>query len=218
MKNRIAILFLTIATLLSAQDFANYAKYAASNKAVLDFKTLVNTVFMGDSITEFWNVNDPTFFTKNNYINRGISGQTTSQMLLRFQQDVIDLKPKRVVIMAGTNDIAQNTGPISQENIFKNIKSMVEIARYNHIQVILCSVLPAYKFDWKKEIEPAQKIIDLNAQLKAFALQNKITYVDYHTAMKDDRNGLPPIYTKDEVHPNQQGYTKMEEIITKSLK
>lgn len=214
-------LFFAIFSILSLQmfaqnSFANYEKYEAENRALKN-KT-IDFLFMGDSITEFWKVKNPDFFTKNNYINRGISGQTTSQMLLRFQQDVINLKPKNLIILAGTNDIAENTGPISNENILDNIKSMVEIAKYNHIKVILCSVLPAYDFNWKKGLNPAPKILVLNSMLKKYAQEHNLNYVDYHSEMKDDRNGLDPIYTEDGVHPNANGYQKMEEILRPFLK
>lgn len=219
MKYPILVLYLIFSLKMSAQNsFANYEKYAAENLKVKQKDSIIEFLFMGDSITEFWKQKDPDFFNENNYVNRGISGQTTSQMLLRFQQDVINLKPKTVIILAGINDIAENTGPISNDQIFANISSMVELAQANGIIVILCSVLPAYEFSWKKGIKPAQKVKELNELLNKYAAEKKLKYVDYHSKMKDSRNGLDKIYTEDEVHPNLKGYQKMEEILQSYLK
>ena len=177
-------------------------------------------VFMGNSITESWPVVRPDFFKSSNYIGRGISGQTTPQMLLRFRTDVISLQPKIVVILAGVNDIAQNTGFISIEMIAENIMTMTELARYHNIEVIICSVLPAIDFPWKRGLEPVNKIIKLNSILKNYAAQNDLTYVDYHSAMKDKDNGLKvPEYTtaNDLVHPNEAGYMVMEKLIQPAI-
>lgn len=195
------------------QDWANFSRYADANKTVLPG----NTVFMGNSITEGWYNTHPDFFSKNNYVCRGISGQTSSQMLVRFRQDVINIKPRTVVILAGTNDIAQNTGYISLENIMGNIKSMVQLARANHIKVVLCSILPAYEFSWRKELKPAEDIVALNKMIRAYALKEKLDYVDYHTALKDERNGLPLKYATDGVHPTPEAYSIMEALILKTL-
>ena len=158
------------------KDWANFGRYAELNKTV---ELPSKVVFMGNSITEGWWNNDSLFFKNNGFIGRGISGQTTAQMLVRFRADVINLKPKAVVILAGTNDIAQNNGYISQENILGNIISMTELAKANHIDVILCSVLPAYDFGWRKGLEPADKIIELNKMIKAYAeMVRDISYND----------------------------------------
>ena len=219
MKTLTFVLTLTLlSTMFFAQDFANFAKYEQENAVLKSQKTTPNVVFMGDSITEGWFSTDPEFFKKNNFVGRGISGQTTSQMLLRFRQDVINLKPKKVVILAGTNDIAENTGPISLDKVFENIVSMAELAKANQIKVILCSVLPAYDFGWKKGMKPADKVIALNKMIKEYAQKNGIPYVDYHSEMKDNRNGLDKIYTNDEIHPTSGGYEKMEGILMKILK
>jgi len=202
----------------SAQDFANFAKYEKQNQEIISTQNFPKYVFMGDSITEFWMQSDPEFFTKNNYADRGISGQVTSQMLLRFRDDVIHLKPKRVYILAGTNDIAENQGLISLDRIFGNIQSMVELAKANHIEVVLCSVLPAYDFQWRKGLNPSEKIIKLNKKIQDYAAKNNIPYADYHSAMKDSRNGLEAKYTEDEVHPNQLGYEKMKSVLQPFLK
>lgn len=202
---------------LSGQDFANYAKYEKQNQEVTAAKVTPNSVFMGDSITEGWVSKDPDFFRKNNFVGRGISGQVTSQMLLRFREDVIKLKPKRVIILAGTNDIAENQGPISLDKVFGNIVSMAELAKANNIKVVLCSVLPAYDFGWRKDMHPAEKVIALNKMIEAYAKKNNLVYIDYHSQMKDSRNGLDKMYTEDEIHPTAKGYEKMEAILLKKL-
>ncbi len=197
-----------------AKDWAQFGRYAEANKTV---KVPSKVVFMGNSITDGWWPNDSTFFINNQYVDRGISGQTTSEMLVRFRADVINLKPKAVVILAGTNDIAQNNGYISLENAFGNIVSMVELAKANNIKPILCSVMPAYEFGWRKGLEPAGKIIKLNAMIKAYADKNKIIYVDYHSALADERGGLPEKYSKDGVHPTLEAYKIMETIVQKAI-
>lgn len=172
---------------------------------------------MGNSITDFWYNNDSSFFLKNNYIDRGISGQTTSQMLVRFRKDVIDLQPKAVIILAGTNDIAQNTGYISLENIFGNIVSMAELARAHHIKVILCSLTPAFDYPWRRGMEPNSKIPQLNAMIKGYAKRNKMMYVDYFSAMTDGQNGMRKNLSKDGVHPTLEGYKIMEGLSEKAI-
>ena len=167
---------------------------------------------MGNSITEGWPNKDPEYFENPNYINRGIGGQTTPQMLLRFRADVIDLEPKVVVILAGTNDIAGNTGPMTLEEIRDNIISMAELAKANGIQVIISSVLPAYDYAWKPGLEPNIKIPKLNAMLKEYAENNDFLYLNYFTAMADDRNGLPIELAEDGVHPTKEGYMIMKKL------
>jgi lysophospholipase L1-like esterase len=164
-------------------------------------------VFMGDSITQGWHLDGS--FPGKPYINRGISGQTSPQMVLRFRQDVIDLKPKVVVILAGTNDIAENTGPMTLEESEGNLMTMAELATANHIRVVLCSVLPAFDFPWTPGKTPALKIDALNTWIKAYAAEKGYVYVDYHTAMKDGRDGLPKKLSEDGVHPNAIGYAIM---------
>ena len=201
------------------QDFANLNKYRDENLklTVSESKDNKRVVFMGNSITEGWLSKRPGYFSENKYINRGISGQTTQQMLLRFRQDVINLKPKAVVILAGINDIAENTGPYSPEATSGNIFSMCELARQHGIKVIICSVLPASEFLWKKGLEPAQKVIELNKLLKIYAEQNKLYYVDYYTAMVNNEAGLKAELGTDGVHPNELGYTIMEPILEKTI-
>jgi lysophospholipase L1-like esterase len=171
-------------------------------------------VFMGDSITEGWKIEGPQgSFPGKPYINRGISGQTTPQMLLRFRQDVIALKPKAVVILAGINDIAGNTGLMTLEQTEDNLASMAELAAANHIRVVLCSVTPAYDFPWHPGLSPAPKVLALNAWIKAYAAEKGHVYVDYHTAMKDERDGLPVAISYDGVHPLPAGYAIMAPLV-----
>ncbi|MGD0547171.1 MAG: SGNH/GDSL hydrolase family protein [Terracidiphilus sp.] len=168
-------------------------------------------VFMGDSITEGWHLDGS--FPGKPYINRGISGQTTPQMLLRFRQDVIALKPKVVVILAGVNDIAGNTGPMTIEQTEDNLASMAELAAANHIRVVICSVLPAFDFPWRPGLTPAPKVLILNEWIKVYAAEKGHVYVDYHTAMKDRRDGLPAALSHDGVHPLPAGYAVMTPLV-----
>jgi lysophospholipase L1-like esterase len=199
------------------KDWANLKKYNSENFEVMtSFPNSKKVVLMGDSITEFWKINDPDFFSQT-IINRGISGQTTPQMVLRFRQDVVNLKPTAVVILAGINDIAENTGPISNEGILDNIISMAELAKANKIKVVLCSVVPANKFNWNPTILPAERVIQLNQLIKNYASKNGITYVDYYSAMVDSEKGLQKKYGEDGVHPNLEGYLVMKSILNKAL-
>lgn len=207
---------LTSMQVYAQNDWANFGKYAAANAAVT---TAPKAVFLGDSITQGWYDADPGFFTENNFAGRGISGQTTSHMLVRMRKDVVDLHPKYVVILAGTNDIALNNGFIELDNIFGNIVSMCEIAKANRIRPVICSVLPAKRYGWRPEVtDSAEKIIRLNGMLKDYAAKNRLTYVDYHSAMKDEENGLPGKWSYDGVHLNAAGYEVIEEMILKVLK
>ncbi len=209
---------MALATGVSAQtekgDWAQFGRYAEANKRVT---TAPSAVFMGNSITDNWWRMDSTFFIDHNFLGRGISGQTTSEMLVRFRQDVINLRPKAVLILAGINDIAHNNGVIALENVFGNIVSMVELARYHKITPILCSVLPAYDFPWRRGMNPAPKVIELNKMIRSYAEKEGLTYVDYHSAMKDERDGLPKNLAGDEVHPTLEGYKIMEGIILKAI-
>lgn len=179
-------------------------------------------VFMGNSITEGWKYLSPLYFSGRPYICRGISGQTTPQMLIRFRPDVIALKPKVVLILAGINDIAGNTGPATLEMIEDNITSMAELAKANGIQVILSSVLPAYDFPWNPGVFPSEKILLLNKWIKQYASENDFYYVDYYSSMVDERKGLKAEFSGDGVHPNEVGYKVMEQLaeieIAKALK
>ena len=199
-------------------DWAFLAKFREAN-ALLPPPSSGETrvVFMGDSITEGWGMKATAtspgrgeFFPGKPYINRGISGQTTPQMLVRFRQDVVLLKPKVVVLLAGTNDIAENTGKETLEEIGNNIASMSEIARANGIRVVLCSVLPASDFSWHKGLEPGPKIKTLNAWMKGYAAKNGFVYVDYYSPMANSEGGLKAELSPDGVHPNKAGYDVME--------
>jgi lysophospholipase L1-like esterase len=171
-------------------------------------------VFMGDSITQGWHFDAAEGgFPGKPYINRGIGGQTTPQMVLRFRQDVIALQPKVVVILAGTNDLAGNTGPMTLEQTEDNLASMADLATANHIKVVLCSVTPAFDFPWKPGLTPAPKVLALNAWMKAYAAEKGYVYVDYHSAMKDERDGLPATLSKDGVHPLPAGYAVMAPLV-----
>lgn len=220
LNSKYLILLLTIimAGKAKAQDWANLNKYKNENILLAPPTSgEKRIVFFGDSITENWSSVYPDFFKGKSYINRGISGQTTPQILLRFRTDVIELKPQIIVILAGTNDIAGNTGPATLEMILGNLISMCELAKANDIKVILCSVLPAYDYPWKRGLEPADKIAALNKMISKYAKANTIEYVDYYSAMVDDRKGLKSIYSKDGVHPNKEGYRVMGPILEKTI-
>ncbi|MBR5854950.1 MAG: SGNH/GDSL hydrolase family protein [Paludibacteraceae bacterium] len=207
------------------KTWAQYERYAAQNDSIITDEIGENrkkmkrpeAVLMGNSITDNWAKFHPEFFAENNFVGRGISGQVTAQMLSRFQADVIALNPKKVIIMAGTNDIAMNNGYISHEQILQNIQSMCELAKHNRIKPILCSVLPAAAFRWRPNMTPAEDIKQLNEMIKAYAKSNRIKYIDYHSALVDEHGGLPKKYAADGVHPNMDGYAIMESILLKSL-
>ena len=201
-------------------DWARLGWYEKANKELpAPAKKEKRVIFMGNSITEGWVKIRPDFFKENGYIGRGIGGQTSYQFVVRFRPDVINLKPKLVVINAGTNDVAENTGPFDLQTTFGNIVSMVELAKANKIKVILTSVLPAAKFGWNKSIKDAPaKIEALNALIKEYAKKNKIPYVDYYTPMVTgpDR-ALNPAYSNDGVHPTAAGYEVMEALIKPAI-
>ena len=201
-------------------EWGNYKRYDKANKELpAPAKKEKRVVFMGNSITQEWVRIHPDFFTENNYIGRGISGQTTYQFLLRFRNDVINLKPKLVIINGGTNDVAENTGAFDIETTFGNIASMAEMAKAKKIKVILTSVLPAAGFRWNKKITDApDKIEALNAKIKAYAKANKIPYVDYYQPMVfGEERTLNPAYSKDGVHPTLEGYLVMEALIKPAI-
>jgi len=203
---------------VNAQDWANLNYYRKANTLLenpADNEDRI--VFMGNSITEFWKNVHPDFFVGKTYVNRGIGGQTTSQMLLRFRADVINLHPKVVVFLGGTNDIAGNTGNVTLDMIEDNIFSMIELARANDIRVVLCSVLPVFDYPWSPGKEPAEKIIELNKALRFYAETHDITFVDFHSPMKDERNGLRLELGEDGVHPNVSGYLIMEPLVEEAI-
>jgi lysophospholipase L1-like esterase len=190
-------------------DFGNLARFHdADSKLGPPVAGEERVVFMGDSITEGWKLDDS--FPGKPYVNRGISGQTTSQMLLRFRQDVIDLQPKVVLILAGTNDLAENTGPVTLKQVEGNLMSMAQLARAGGIRVVLCSVLPAVHYWWHPEVkDPAPKIAELNKWIKAWAAEQGYVYVDYYSPMADAAGGLPKKLSPDGVHPSPAGYAVM---------
>lgn len=213
MRKTILLLALALPLLVAGQqrDWANYGRYAGANASLT---TAPAVVFMGNSITEGWGRNRPEFFAENNFACRGISGQVSAQMLCRFRADAINLRPKAVVILAGTNDIAGNNGPIENEHIAENIVSMAELALAAGIRPILCSVLPAAKYPWRPEIESVpEKIADLNTRLQRYAAERGLTWVDYYSAMDAGDGSMRSEYTKDGVHPTPEGYAVMEGVI-----
>ena len=203
---------------LLAQDWPQLMYYQKANKALLTSGNSIEAVFFGNSITEGWPQFSPTFFSLHNFEGRGIGGQTTTQLLLRFRQDVLSLRPKKVILLAGINDIAQNIGPMSLNAIMDNIIAMTELAEVNGVQMILCSVLPANSFPWRPEIIPTQKVIDLNQKIKTYAHKKDLVYVDYYSSMVNDQKGLKDGLGYDTVHPNKAGYELMEKILLAHLK
>ena len=200
-------------------DWPNLSRYQDENRSVgLPEKGKQRVVFMGDSITEEWSNLYPDYFDTKGYINRGIGGQTTPQMLIRFKPDVIDLEPDIVVILAGTNDIAGNTGPSNVKMITDNIFSMAELARAHQIKVVLSSILPVFEYEWAKEIKDVPATIDsVNDELKKYVNDHGLVYLDYFSPMVDQRKGLNKDYTYDGVHPNQDGYILMSSLAEKIL-
>ena len=218
MKNIILVIWVLVPIFLTGQDWSELNRYRENNDRMSLPKVNENRiVFMGNSITESWSNLHPEFFSGKPYVNRGISGQTTPQMLVRFRADVIDLQPKVVVILAGTNDIAGNTGPATIKMIADNIISMAELARVNNILVIISSVLPVYDYSWKPGLEPVEKISRLNKIIKNYAIKYGHTYLDYYTAMVDDQKGLKKEFTYDGVHPNKAGYETMATLAERAI-
>jgi lysophospholipase L1-like esterase len=200
-------------------DLAGLRRYVAADAALPSpGSNERRVVFMGDSISDFWPTVDPDFFARAEFVDRGISGQTTLQMLLRFRQDVIALKPTVVHIMAGTNDIAGNTGPMDLSGIESNIASMVDLAQANGIQVVIGSVLPAAKFPWRPELDPGPKIILLNRWLKSYSAAMHLIYVDYYAALTDGALGMRSDVSADGVHPTLAGYRLMDPLALTAIR
>jgi len=214
-----ALVSIGIAFAQSSTDWPNLARYHDDNASLPPPAAGENrVVFMGDSITDGWGRHYGQFFPGKPYVNRGISGQTTPQMLIRFRPDVIALKPKAVVILAGTNDIAGNTGPMTLEQIEDNLTSMAELARANNIRVVLSSVMPVSD-DIKPQTErrPPGKIVALNAWIKDYASKNGLVYLDYYSAMLDDKQMFRKELTYDGLHPNSAGYDVMQPLAEKAI-
>ena len=221
MKRILLLAFTVMCTvMLSAQepgkdkDWAKYSRYAAANDTITIAPT---AVFMGNSITDNWLKYRPEFFKNNNYAGRGISGQTTYQMLARFHSDVVALNPKAVVILSGINDIARNQGIISLENIMGNLISMCDIARANGIVPILCSLLPTDHFSWRLDIQPAPIVVQMNRLIEEYAKKMGYEYVDYYTSMADENGALKEGIAPDGCHPYPQAYAPMEEAVVAAI-
>ena len=197
-------------------DWANLCRYAGENEAVLASGVQPRVVFLGDSITEFWKLADPELFTAT-VLDRGISGQTTPQILLRFYQDVVALHPRVVHIMAGTNDVAGNTGPTSDSAILNNLCAMIKLAKANHIRVVLASIPPAKVFGWQPALHPAERIVGLNRQLAAMAREEQVVFADYHGRLADPDGGFAATLANDGVHPNQNGYAVMKPLAMQAI-
>ena len=210
MENDIRI----VTTQAENSDWANLGYYKKRNRELgLPDENEKRIVFMGDSITEEWGNLYPEFFSGKNYINRGIGGQTTPQMLIRFKPDAIDLKPDVIVILAGTNDIAGNTGPSTVRMITDNIFSMAELAIAYDIIVVLASILPVYQYSWADDVLDPPSIVDsVNSKIKEYVENQGLIYLDYYSSMVDDQKGLKLDYTGDGVHPNEAGYKVMSAI------
>lgn len=218
MKIRLLLPLLLLFSSVYAQDYSDdwaaLHHYSARNKTLpAPEKGEKRVVFLGSSIFEKWTDLMPEFFNNRNYINRGISGQISPQLLIRFRQDVIDLHPAAVIILAGSNDIAGSTGHITNEVIMDNIASMAELAKLHGIKVILCKYLPVFEYPWRKEIKhAADKIIALNEQIEKYATANNLVLLDYFTPLVDSRNGQKAALTLDGVHPNTAGYRIMAKV------
>jgi lysophospholipase L1-like esterase len=199
-------------------DWSNLARYRSQNAELADPARGENrVVFYGDSITDGWGRVQGAFFPGKPYVNRGISGQTTAQMVVRFRQDVVALEPKVVVILAGTNDIAGNTGPATPEMIQDNFMSMVDIAKQNGIRVVLSSILPASDYPWKPGLDPGPKIVAMNKWLKDYSAKRGLVYLDYYPAVVDDKLGMKAELASDGVHPTKAGYDIMSPLAEKAI-
>ena len=201
-----------------SQDWFGFNRFKADNDRIKASGNYPKVVFMGNSITENWAYYHPNFFSDNNFCGRGISGQTSSQMLVRFTSDVVELHPKAVVIMAGTNDVAHNDFYVEPKKVVENIIAMCNLAKANGIVPIISSIPPCSEFPWRKEIlNPGQTIVNINKSLKEYAEKNGIIYVDYHAALVDESLGLPKTLSGDGCHPNPDTYFTMEEMALKAI-
>jgi lysophospholipase L1-like esterase len=193
-------------------DWAQLQRYRQANSELSPLRDgETRVVFMGDSITDAWPRRSAAFFNPGN-VGRGISGQTTPQMLVRFQQDVVALRPKVVVINAGTNDIAGNTGPSTIGMITDNLKSMVQLAEAAGIKVVLASITPAYDYPWRTGMQPAPRVAAVNQWMKGYCEGHGCVYADYHSALSDEKGAMKDGLSTDGIHPNEAGYAVMEPI------
>ena len=217
-KTFILIIFATMSFFGYSQDWFGFNRYRADNERIIASGNYPKVVFMGNSITDNWAFFHPDFFSSHNFCGRGISGQTSAQMLVRFNDDVIDLHPNAVVIMAGTNDVAHNEYWVSPERVVDNIVAMCNQAQANGIVPIISSIPPCSEFPWRKEIKnPGQTIVDINKSLKAYADANGIVYLDYHSALTDESLGLPKTLSDDGCHPLPDTYFTMEEMVLEAI-
>lgn len=201
-----------------AQDWFRFNDYHADNQRIINSKEFPDVVFMGNSITENWAYFHPEFFTSHNYLGRGIGGQTSARMLVRFQSDVIELHPKVVVIMAGTNDVAHNDFWVVPEQVVNNVIAMCTLAKANGIIPIISSITPCASFVWRSEIDgAAQTIVNINKSLKAYAETNNLVYVDYHAALADEHFAFKKGLSEDGCHPNPDTYFQMEEMVVRAI-
>ena len=218
-KTIILIIFATMSIFGYSQDWFGFNRYQADNDSIIASGAYPEVVFMGNSITEIWAIYHPDFFSSHNFCGRGIGGQTSSQMLVRFTADVINLKPKAVVIMAGTNDLAHNDYWVSPERVVENIVAMCVLAKTNGIIPIISSIPPCSEFPWSLEIKnPGQTIVDINKSLKAYAEANDIVYVDYHSALVDENLGFPKTLSDDGCHPDPDTYFTMESLVLEAIR
>ena len=217
-KTTIIIILLAMWFSGYSQDWFRFNDYKADNERIIASKEYPEVVFMGNSITENWAYFHPEFFTSHNYLGRGIGGQTSAHMLVRFKTDVIDLHPKAVVIMAGTNDVAHNDYWVAPDQVVNNVISMCELAQAHGIIPIISSIPPCKAFVWRPEIkDAAQTIVEINKDLKAYADANGFVYVDYHSALADKDNAFPTALSKDGCHPNPDTYFTMEAMVVKAI-
>lgn len=217
-KATILILFMMMSFWGYSQDWFGFNRYRADNERIIESKAYPRVVFMGNSITDNWAYFHPEFFSENHFCGRGISGQTSAQMLVRFTADVVDLHPEAVVIMAGTNDVAHNDYWVVPKEVVGNIVAMCEIAQANGIVPIISSIPPCSKFPWRLEIENAgQTIVDINKALRDYAEAKGLVYVDYHTALADENLGFPETLSEDGCHPNPDTYFTMERMVMEAI-
>lgn len=219
-KLTLVIIFITMFFSGFAQeDWFGFNRYRADNERIIASGDFPEVVFMGNSITEYWALYHPEFFKEHNFCGRGIGGQTSTQMLARFTADVVNLHPKAVVIMAGTNDVAHNTYWVEPDKVVENIMAMCQLARANGIVPLIGAIPPCASFAWNPSIkDAAQTIVEINKRLQAYAEANGIVYVDYHTALADKQNGLPKELSDDGCHPKPDTYYIMERLVLKTVK
>lgn len=219
MRKTFILILLTVMTLSSySQDWFGVNRYKADNARIIEEHDYPEVVFIGNSITEIWADYHPEFFDSHHFCGRGIGGQTSAHILVRFTADVIDLHPKAVVIMAGTNDVAHNDFWAEPQGIVENIAAMCTLAQSNGIVPILCSIPPCSSFPWRKEIKnPGQTIVDINKELKAYANSKGYTFVDFHAALADENLGLPKSLSDDGCHPNPDTYYTMENMVLEAI-